>query len=107
MKRQECCTLLALMLRLCASRVGDVVQKGVPQMLIKRGELALMATDKMLMSSPSPEAWSKSIDVIGRIIKVAQFSAAVQSMPQELYGKVLVKVDVCSPPSRLAAMYNR
>lgn len=83
---------------MCASCAGDVVQKGVPQMLIKRGELGVVSADKILTTSPSPEAWSKSIDLTGKILKVAQFSAAMHNMPREQYGKVLVKVDVRSHP---------
>lgn len=86
------------MLRLCKPGVDDGVQMGVPQTVIRRGELAVMAADRILTALPSPVTWPQTIDLLGTIKKITQFSQAVQTMGRELYGKVLVKFDVRPPP---------
>jgi hypothetical protein len=74
----------------------NFVQKGVPHVMIKRADLAVMGTEKVMATSPAPQAWSTMIDLMGTVSKVSQFTAAMHAIPRELYGKVLVRVDVSS-----------
>jgi hypothetical protein len=89
----------------CEPGAVNGVQKGVPYMVIKRADLAVMATEMVMASSPAPDTWSTAINLMGTVDKLAQFSAAMHAMRRELYGKVLVRIDVRSQHCCLIATH--